>query len=260
MIMASLIQTTIVFVHLMFAVFALYYVISADIKILKGEFFNENEKLLAEIGDRLTHLLLGLWASGLMLVLIDLKLDLSIAALSAKPKLIVKLICVAVLTLNAGLLHVKVFPQLLDKQSISKREWILISVAGGMSAVSWLMAAFLGVAKPMAKEWTVINFFSLYALALAGGMLAAYLASEKLQEQFERKLAALAPPDPVEEVITLLNEYVGQPARRVVLEHFADNDGRINKNVFSIISDMSSQIECMTRAKRLQCAQQFNFV
>lgn len=166
------------YAHLIACCFAICYVLSADLKILKGTLSRSEMELTAH---RMSQLLLALWATGVPMVLIDLGGDLTL--LFSKPKLVTKITCVGVLSLNALVLHRFAFPQLMSGESLSSRNWNLIMCAGAVSTTSWMFAAFLGIAKPLATVLSVGQFLGLYLLVLVGALGMALLLAGHLRRQ-----------------------------------------------------------------------------
>jgi len=113
--------------------------------------------------------------------MLDLGGDLSL--LPTKSKLLAKLVCVTVLSLNAVLLHRFAFPRLMSGHSLSTSEWSLVLCAGAVSTTSWLFAAFLGIAKPLAAMLSAGQFIGLYVLALAFAVGVAMLLANPLRRQ-----------------------------------------------------------------------------
>lgn len=108
--------------------------------------------------------LAALWVSGLGMAWIDTGGNLS--AVLAMPKLLSKICVVVVLTLNGLLLHAIAFPALTRVAPPCHRRALLCAVLGAVSTTSWLYAAFLGIARPVAERLDVAGFLALYVVAL----------------------------------------------------------------------------------------------
>jgi hypothetical protein len=134
---------------------------------------------------RLTLMLFGLlWLTGASLVLLDVGGDLS--ALAHKPKLLAKLSVVAVLTLNALLLHKIAFPLLTRPQRALRRAATVCAVLGAISTVTWLMASFIGVARLIAPAMNYTGFMVLYAVGLTLGLTVALVwVRPQLQQRMQ---------------------------------------------------------------------------
>jgi hypothetical protein len=110
-----------------------------------------------------------LWLTGLGIVALDT--GFVGPEMLARPKLLAKLSVVLLLSANGVLLHLWVFPRLLSESATTQAQAMrfagLASVLGGLSAVSWLMAAFVGIGKPVTAALGYGGFMALYALGLA---------------------------------------------------------------------------------------------
>ncbi|MBC7939508.1 MAG: hypothetical protein H7Z19_07035, partial [Chitinophagaceae bacterium] len=96
----------VIFIHLLLCCVALQTVLQTDLRVLRG---GVGAAALLGVHRRLVVLLGGLWASGLTLAAIDIGFD--VAGIAERPKLMVKLLCVLVLTLNGLLLRHWCFPR-----------------------------------------------------------------------------------------------------------------------------------------------------
>ncbi|MEJ6004851.1 hypothetical protein WG899_04780 [Paucibacter sp. AS339] len=137
--------------------------------------------------------LLWLWLTGLVLIAIDTGFVLE--TMASKSKLLAKLSVVTLLTLNGAALHRWVFPGLGRVQAQPARAAWLPSLLGGFAAASWLFAAFLGVAKPLASVVGYSGFMFLYggALLLASAT-SLILLRPRLSAQLMRAGDALPAP------------------------------------------------------------------
>lgn len=107
-----------------------------------------------------------LWVSGLALIALDT--GFAIDELSNRPKLLAKLSVALLLTLNGWALHRYVFPHLQGRHRQPHAAALWPTVAGAISAASWLCAAFIGVGKPLAPVLGYAGFMAFYAcVALA---------------------------------------------------------------------------------------------
>lgn len=163
--LTSWVRLLLIYTHLLLCGYALYVVVRTDLVVLRRRI---GAATMGRIHLRIVQLLGGLWVTGIAIVMIDLGPDL--ALLASKPKLLAKFVCVAVLTLNAVLLRHYCFPRLVADRRLDRLEMALLSAAGAVSTASWLMAAFIGVAKPMAL-WAPLQAVGLYALVLLGAVL-----------------------------------------------------------------------------------------
>lgn len=141
--------------------------------------------LLSKASHWVTIALLLLWLSGLLLVGIDTGFEPAVIA--RKPKLLAKLTVVLVLSLNGLALHRWVFPRLAAVHTQPERAACLPSLLGGLGAASWLFAAFLGIAKPLAPVLGYAGFMLMYAGALLLAMgIALTLLRPRLSSQLQR--------------------------------------------------------------------------
>lgn len=119
-----------------------------------------------------------LWLSGLGLLACYSAFDLP--ALQ-NPKLWVKILIVALLSLNGLAIHAFLLPlvrrqagrDLFDGVSAAKSSLLL--VAGAVSVTSWYVPMFLGVAKPLNFVVPALALLAAYGALLAAAMLAALL-------------------------------------------------------------------------------------
>lgn len=165
-----------VFAHLMLCVFALHRILSTDWKLLRARIGADE---LNRAHREVLALLAGLWLTGLVLAGIDLGWDLS--NLQHKPKLAAKLVCVMMLTVNGALLRLWCFPRLVSERPLARGEAMALMTCGAVSSTSWLMAAFLGIARPM-QSWTLWQCLLVYWLALAAAVPVALLLEGRLRQ------------------------------------------------------------------------------
>jgi hypothetical protein len=108
------------------------------------------------------------------------------------PKLCAKLVVVSLLTVNGWALHAWVFPGLKNSSPgghgdpLSQR---LPKVLGGISSASWMVAAFVGTARPIADVLSFAGFMGLYAASVGLALAVVFLSSAGAQ--------AFAPMEPV---------------------------------------------------------------
>jgi hypothetical protein len=112
--------------------------------------------------------LAALWATGLVVVFMDTGFDPAI--LAGKPKVIAKIVVVAALTANGGLLHLLAFPMLEGTLKATRVRARICAALGAVSSVSWVYAAFVGSARVIAPQTTLAGFLGLYGAALVGGV------------------------------------------------------------------------------------------
>jgi DNA-directed RNA polymerase subunit K/omega len=148
--------------HLLLCVYALHAVLHTDWRVLRQRI---GRRALMQVHRRISQALAGLRMSGLAIVAIDLWPNLWLA--TQQPKLLAKLAAVGTLTLNAIVLSRYALPRLAARRPLLRLELLVLAIVGAISTGSWLVAAFIGVARPMA-HWTLGQALGLYALALLG--------------------------------------------------------------------------------------------
>jgi uncharacterized membrane protein len=168
----------VIYTHVIACTIAIGFAFFADFRVLKanGNLRNRDVEIVEQVSKVVAIALGALWASGISIVLIDFGHLPSLNELIEKPKLAAKLSVVMALTLNGFLLHAYALPRL-------RRLDFLASLIGGVSASSWLFAAFMGVAKPLATLMTYNQFMALYVLALTAGLTSAALVFTSQQKK-----------------------------------------------------------------------------
>jgi len=155
-----------VFIHLLAFAVALSDVLREDWQVLVSRHLDG--KRLAATARRVSWTLALLWVTGITLVGMEVGSDLSL--LAGKPKLVMKLIVVSVLTVNGGLLHALALPALSGRRTASRSALALAPVLGAVSTVSWLFASFTGAARVVAPYLRLPQYLGLYFAALAAGV------------------------------------------------------------------------------------------
>ena len=143
---SEIFRLVLLFAHLLFCALAIAQVLKTDLAIAFGHF--SRDSLQRDARD-VTRVLVLLWISGLAIIYLDTGFDL--AVLASKPKLLLKLMCVLVLTANGIVLHNLSFPVMLNTGPLRWPESVLLAATGALSTSHWLMAAFIGIAKPLGK-------------------------------------------------------------------------------------------------------------
>lgn len=123
-----------------------------------------------------------IWVTGALLVT-DSALDTPMSIMNQK--LWAKLVIVTILTLNALLLHSVVLPRVTSRvgqplfETSFGRLPTISTLLGAVSAVSWMFAAYLGVARELNGQMNLIPILGSYLVALlltwAGAMMLSYL-------------------------------------------------------------------------------------
>ncbi len=169
-------RVALVYAHLICFAFAISSVLSADLQILAGR----DTQNIKKIADRIIVPLSGLWLTGILIIYVDTGLDWNLMQQSSK--LVLKLACVIVLTLNGLVLHRIGFKILCDNTYLTRKNAIFLSAIGGLSTGHWLLSAFIGCAKPLASI-PLSTLLSLYFIFCVSIVLVAFIIAPFLQQQ-----------------------------------------------------------------------------
>ena len=154
------IRTILIFTHLIVFAFAITNLYKSDFNLF---FKRPNKEEINSMGNQMLIYLIILWITGLGVVYIDTAF--AFEKIITAQKLITKLCCVGVLTINALLVHFVAFKKL-AKEKLAKSDLSVMGVVGAISTASWSFAGFLGVAKPLVKHLSLADFLSLYCVVL----------------------------------------------------------------------------------------------
>ncbi len=201
----TLIKQGVLFAHLLFFAIAVGEILRADWRMFRN---NTIDQHALEATARVVAIALaGLWISGLALVYIDTGFDPALIA--ERPKLIAKVVVVVALSANGALLHTVAFPMLRGGTVANRQSAQICSMLGAISTVSWLYAAFVGVARVIAAKMTLADFLALYGLGLAMGIGVALLVVAPLLEHragAADRISGLAGDDEAKWVADLFDE------------------------------------------------------
>ena len=172
-------KTLIVYLHLLATAFALVELLKFDIRLL----WNLNRPLAAADLQRLvstkntvTLALVVLWITGIWFV-INGAIDEPDKYLTNQ-KLWMKLFTVTLLTVNGMLMHsigfTRLRPGAVFSEMALRDQWLLLGM-GVVSSVSWMFAAFLGIARPWNYTASFPDLLVLYLWFLWSGFTAASL-------------------------------------------------------------------------------------
>ncbi len=166
----EILRVFVILFHLIGFAAALFLVMREDLRLLRAEWldFAEIEATARDV----SRALMVLFVTGVLVIYIDT--GFSAAEIFARPKLLAKITVVLILTLNGVLLHWLVFPMLRQRPRRFLRARARLVVAlGAVSSVSWVYAAFLGIAKPLTDPLGYAGFITAYAVLLAGAVTVA---------------------------------------------------------------------------------------
>lgn len=139
--------------------------------------------------------LLTLTITGAGIIWIDTGFDL--AVLASKSKILAKLTVVGVLSLNGAVIHYLAFPAFKSRKSLLHFVPKL-SVLAAISVVSWMYAAFVGIAKPLSSMLGYRGFIEVYVVLLVWGILLSLIVSRPLLSKLKVVYPTLGQkPEPV---------------------------------------------------------------
>ncbi|GAB3630586.1 hypothetical protein PTE30175_03233 [Pandoraea terrae] len=189
----------IVYFHLIACCVAVGLVLTSDLRMIRqlwtGDYGNQHDAdELTGLQSTISKALIVLWITGAAIIWID------VAAKSFtyfnNPKIQAKIGMVVLLTLNGVALHSVVMPALKRVGSLLRLTFsarMLAIFSGAISAVSWFYAALLGVGRPLAWKYSLVQLLAAYPFLVAAGfiMMAALTARAKIRDGgvgFERSL------------------------------------------------------------------------
>ncbi|UVJ46295.1 hypothetical protein NVV94_12605 [Pseudomonas sp. LS1212] len=183
----------IVYSHLIACCVAIGSVVTSDIamvrQLFKAERCSERDAHdLTSLQKTVSWSLLMLWVTGFAIIGIDL-VDKGLVYFE-NPKLQAKIAVVMLLTLNGFVLHSAVLPavqrvgSLLDL-SVGMRTLAVFS--GAFSAVSWFYAAMLGVGRPLAWKYSLLELMAAYPLLIVVGFISMMLLTQWSKKTLEAR-------------------------------------------------------------------------
>jgi hypothetical protein len=175
----ELFRLSIVYLHLIACCVAIGLVLTSDIamvkQLIKGDTAEKQEtEQLNSLKRTVTLALVALWITGIAIVWLDVSVK-GFAAYFANPKMQAKLTIVALLTLNGFALHSAVMPAMEKAGSLLQMAFnqrMLAIFAGAVSAVSWFYAAMLGVGRPLAWKYSIVQLLAAYPALIVTGFIA----------------------------------------------------------------------------------------
>jgi hypothetical protein len=172
-------RLALVYVHLIACCVALGLVLSSDVAMLRALLQDDpssrrkKAQNLHNLQNVVYFALVALWATGTAIVTLD-ALVKGGWGYFANPKIQAKILVVFLLTVNGVLLHTVVLPWMEKAGSLlnmSFRQTIISVVAGVISGVSWLYAAFMGVGRPLAWKYSLLELMAAWPMLVMGGFM-----------------------------------------------------------------------------------------
>jgi hypothetical protein len=187
----------VVYFHLIACCVAIGLVLTSDVamvkQLLKGDASGHHDDAHMESLQKTVVLALwALWITGIGIIGIDYAGKGMEYFLN--PKLQAKIGIVVLLTFNGFLLHSAVLPALKKAGSILNLSFNLRMLAlfsGALSAVSWFYAAMLGVGRPLAWKYSLVELLAAYPVLIVGGfatmvLLTAYAKNKGTEGRMEQ--------------------------------------------------------------------------
>lgn len=193
-----------VFTHVLATSMAIGAIVATDLRMLSK--LSEDRVRIPPPNDFVARLvsvaLVGLYATGISMVCIG---AWGHPDYLHNEKLLAKFVIVALLTVNAVVLHRYTFPRLARGRSVPRwktLDWLVIAVPVAASNSMWMFCAFLGIARPwnnaisMAAVLQVAGVIFMLALTVVCTVLATAGRSRRndaphLFEVFKRSLASV---------------------------------------------------------------------
>jgi uncharacterized membrane protein len=195
---AEYVRLGVVYFHLIACCVAIGLVLTSDIamvkQLLKGDVSGHQDDAHMESLQKTVSLaLVALWITGIGIIGIDYAGKGMEYFLN--PKLQAKIGIVVLLTFNGFLLHSAVLPALKKAGSILKLSFNLRMLAlfsGALSGVSWFYAAMLGVGRPLAWKYSLVELLAAYPVLIVGGfgamvLLTAWAKNKDAEGRMEQR-------------------------------------------------------------------------
>jgi hypothetical protein len=171
-------RLAVLYVHLIACCVAIGLVLTHDIAMVKELLQPQrtdhgDTHTLETLQSTVSLALVVLWVTGAAIV----ALDASVKGWDyfGNPKLQAKIGLVLLLTANGVLLHQTVLPMMQKAGSLLQLNFdqrLLAVFAGAVSGVTWFYAAFMGVARPLAWKYSLLQLLGAYPVLLLGGLCA----------------------------------------------------------------------------------------
>jgi hypothetical protein len=163
----DLLKIILTYLHLIACCLAIGPILINDAGILIwlwGGHVEKRANKLRHLKQIVCWMLAVLWITGLLLIAHQAAHDGWGTTLS-NPKLQAKIFVVALLTLNGAFLHYRVLPMMDKARSLLRLDAANRTraiVAGAVSGVSWMYAAFLGTARPLSFKAPLVDLLIPY--------------------------------------------------------------------------------------------------
>ena len=164
----------IVYIHLIACCVAIGLVLTSDIAMVKQLLQGDSAGLsdfehMESLQKTVSRALSVLWVTGVAIIAMDV--SAKGWGYFANPKIQAKIGLVVLLTINGVLLHKTVLPLLHKAGSLLNLTFsqrLLALFAGTFSAVTWFYAAFIGVGRPLAWKYSLVELLAAYPALIAG--------------------------------------------------------------------------------------------
>jgi hypothetical protein len=204
--MTSILRISFVYAHLLILIVAMGSVLLADYRLIRSfmRHWRSSRQITALPAIENTKITVAimlplLWATGLLIIAVDLYAGSTVSA-----KLITKLLATALLTVNGFLLHWAVLPHYKTCQSwhdfIQHAQFRRMLLLGSISSYLWLASAFIGVIKELKSMSLAVGLTSLLIGLIMVGVFSQVIAhfvstKSRLDPDFSPNQS---PPPPVQ--------------------------------------------------------------
>lgn len=180
-----MLNTFIIYSHLLLTCLALGSVLVADFKIWQNRNNPPNKvaiNAILETEKIAIWALVGLWVTGALLIAHGYNTQGIEYVMNEK--VWAKVTVVSILTINGYLLHKTCFPVIKQQalMSLKRRTLVFLALFGTISSSAWLFAAFLGIARPWSHhlqyEQMMAFYSAIFVLFFAGGVAVMLLAKK----------------------------------------------------------------------------------
>ena len=185
----ELTRLAIVYLYLIACCAAIGIILTSDLAVVK-KLLGRDPGEPDDVG-HLYHLkrvvclsLAALWVTGIAIVTMDAWG--SGAGYFGNPKIQAKITMVVLLTINGFVLHNAVLPAIEKHGTLARLpagSLALATVAGSVSAVSWFYAAMLGVGRPLAWKYSLVELLAAYPALVAMGAASMFMLATRARNR-----------------------------------------------------------------------------